>query len=237
MKKGLLMFTLLATTLSGAAHADSAAIKQLLAKLGVQSSDVQPSPVKGISTVLTDSGVLYVTDDGKHIIQGPMYDVSSAQPVNVTNALLGGKLNALEKEMIVYKAPQEKHVITVFTDITCGYCHKLHEQMSDYNALGITVRYLAFPRQGLQSEAEQNMKAIWCAKDRNKALDNAMSGKGVQPASCDVDIAKHYTLGVQLGVNGTPAMVLSDGTLMPGYRDPKDLKALLDEHQKQISGN
>lgn len=91
MKKGLLMFTLLATTLSGAAHADSAAIKQLLAKLGVQSSDVQPSPVKGISTVLTDSGVLYVTDDGKHIIQGPMYDVSGAQPVNVTNALLGGE--------------------------------------------------------------------------------------------------------------------------------------------------
>ena len=126
MKKGLLMFTLLATTLSGAAHADSAAIKQLLAKLGVQSSDVQPSPIKGISTVLTDSGVIYVTDDGKHIIQGPMYDVSGAQPVNVTNTLLAGKLNALEKEMIVYKAPQEKHVITVFTDITCGYCHKLH---------------------------------------------------------------------------------------------------------------
>lgn len=166
-----------------------------------------------------------------------MYDVSGAQPVNVTNTLLAGKLNALEKEMIVYKAPQEKHVITVFTDITCGYCHKLHEQMSDYNALGITVRYLAFPRRGLQSEAEQNMKAIWCAKDRNKALDDAMSGKGVQPASCDVDIAKHYMLGVQLGVNGTPAMVLSDGTLMPGYRDPKDLKALLDEHQKQTSGN
>ena len=96
MKKGLLMFTLLATTLSGAAHADSAAIKQLLAKLGVQSSDVQPSPIKGISTVLTDSGVIYVTDDGKHIIQGPMYDVSGAQPVNVTNTLLAGKLKTLQ---------------------------------------------------------------------------------------------------------------------------------------------
>lgn len=181
MKKGLLMFTLLAASLSGAAHADSAAIKQSLAKLGVQSTDIQPSPASGMSTVLTDSGVLYVTDDGKHIIQGPMYDVSGAQPVNVTNQLLLGKLNALSNEMIVYKAPKEQHVITVFTDITCGYCHKLHEQMSDYNALGITVRYLAFPRQGLQSQAEQDMKAIWCAKDRNKALDDAMNGKGVQP--------------------------------------------------------
>ena len=150
---------------------------------------------------------------------------------------LVGKLNALTKEMIVYKAPKEQHVITVFTDITCGYCHKLHEQMSDYNALGITVRYLAFPRQGLQSQAEQDMKAIWCAKDRNKALDDAMNGKGVQPASCSVDIAKHYTLGVQMGVNGTPAMVLSNGMVLPGYQGPKELKAFLDEHQKQTSGN
>ncbi|MCF6692229.1 bifunctional protein-disulfide isomerase/oxidoreductase DsbC [Raoultella terrigena] len=236
MKKGLLMFTLLAATLSGVAHADSATIKQSLAKLGVQSTDIQPSPVSGMSTVLTDGGVLYVTDDGKHVIQGPMYDVSGAQPVNVTNSLLVGKLNALEKEMIVYKAPQEKHVITVFTDITCGYCHKLHEEMSDYNALGITVRYLAFPRQGLQSQTEQDMQAIWCAKDRNKALDDAMGGKGVQPASCKVDISKHYTLGVQFGVNGTPAMVLSNGYVLPGYQGPKELKAFLDEHQKQTSG-
>ena len=204
MKKGLLMFTLLAASLSGAAHADSAAIKQSLAKLGVQSTDIQPSPVSGMSTVLTDSGVLYVTDDGKHIIQGPMYDVSGAQPINVTNQLL---------------------------------VHKLHEQMNDYNALGITVRYLAFPRQGLQSQAEQDMKAIWCAKDRNKALDDAMNGKGVQPASCNVDIAKHYTLGVQMGVNGTPAMVLSNGMVLPGYQGPKELKAFLDEHKKQTSGN
>ncbi len=130
-----------------------------------------------------------------------MYDVSGAQPVNVTNQLLLGKLNALSNEMIVYKAPKEQHVITVFTDITCGYCHKLHEQMSDYNALGITVRYLAF-RARSAKPAEQDMKAIWCAKDRNKALDDAMNGKGVQPASCNVDIAKH-TLGVQMGVNGT----------------------------------
>mgnify|MGYP002652788275 CR=1 FL=1 len=217
MKKGLLMFTLLATTLSGAAHADSAAIKQLLAKLGVQSSDVQPSPIKGISTVLTDSGVIYVTDDGKHIIQGPMYDVSGAQPVNVTNTLLAGKLNALEKEMIVYKAPQEKHVITVFTDITCGYCHKLHEQMSDYNALGITVRYLAFPRAGVASETGLQMQHIWCAKDKNGAMDNAKTDKTVARAMCQNPVADQYALAQFFGINGTPAVILPDGSLIPGY--------------------
>ena len=236
MKNGLIMFTLVAVAFSGAAHADDAAIKQSLAKLGVQSSEILPAPVAGMKAVLTSSGVLYVTEDGKHIIQGPMYDVSDAQPVNVTSQMLMPHLNALAKEMIVYKAPQEKHVITVFTDITCGYCQKLHSEMADYNALGITVRYLAFPRQGIGSEAEKDMKAVWCAKDRNKAFDDAMSGKGVKPASCDMDIANHYALGVQFGVNGTPAVVLNDGYVVPGYQAPAEMKAFLDQHQKATGG-
>ncbi|MGL5700552.1 MAG: bifunctional protein-disulfide isomerase/oxidoreductase DsbC [Kluyvera sp.] len=236
MKQGLMMFTLMAAAFSGLAHADDAAIKQSLTKLGVESTDIQPAPVAGMKTVLTNGGVLYVTDDGKHIIQGPMYDVSGARPVNVTNSLLMTHLKALEKEMVVYKAPQEKYVITVFTDITCGYCHKLHEAIKDYNALGITVRYLAFPRQGVQSQSGQDMKSIWCAKDRNKAFDDAMAGKGVQAASCDIDITNHYALGVQFGVTGTPAIVLDDGYLVPGYQGPQEMKAFLDEHKKQTSG-
>lgn len=235
MKKSLMMFTLLAA-FSTAVQADDAAIKQTLAKLGVQSTEIQPSPISGMKTVLTNSGVLYVTEDGKHMIQGPLYDVSGPQPINTTNSMLMTHLNAPEKEMIVYKAANEKHVITVFTDITCGYCHKLHEQMADYNALGITVRYLAFPRQGMQSEAADNMKAIWCAKDRNKAFDDAMAGKGVKAASCDVDIADQYALGVQFGVSGTPAIVLSNGYVVPGYQAPQEMKTFLDEHKKQTGG-
>ena len=118
MKKGFMLFTLLAA-FSGFAQADDAAIQQTLAKMGIKSSDIQPAPVAGMKTVLTNSGVLYITDDGKHIIQGPMYDVSGTAPVNVTNKMLLKQLNALEKEMIVYKAPQEKHVITVFTATNC----------------------------------------------------------------------------------------------------------------------
>ena len=226
MKKGLLMFTLLAASLSGAAHADSAAIKQSLAKLGVQSTDIQPSPVSGMSTVLTDSGVLYVTDDGKHIIQGPMYDVSGAQPVNVTNQLLLGKLNALSNEMIVYKAPKEQHVITVFTDITCGYCHKLHEQMSDYNALGITVRYLAFPRQGPGSHGYNTLVNVWCAKNPQEAMNQAKARQEIPAASCAHPIDKQFLLGQSIGVNGTPAIVLANGQMIPGYQPAPQLAKL-----------
>ncbi|NCH59740.1 bifunctional protein-disulfide isomerase/oxidoreductase DsbC [Cronobacter dublinensis] len=235
MKKTIALLSVTLAAFSGFAQADDAAIKQSLTKLGVANAEIQPAPLAGMKTVLTESGVIYVTEDGKHIIQGPLYDVSGGQPVNVTNQMLMTKLNALDKEMIVYKAPQEKHVITVFTDITCGYCHKLHEEMKDYNALGITVRYLAFPRQGPRSEPAKDMQAIWCAKDRNKAFDNAMGGGKVAAASCNIDTAKHYELGVQFGVQGTPAIVLSNGAMVPGYQGPKEMKAFLDEHQKQLS--
>ncbi len=183
---------------------------------------------------MTESGVLYISADGKHLLQGPLYDVSGDQPINVTNQALLKKLEALSSEMIVYKAPEEKHVITVFTDITCGYCRKLHEQMKDYNALGITVRYLAFPRQGLSSQAEKDMRSIWCMADRNKAFDDAMKNNDISPATCKTDISKHYQLGVQFGIQGTPAIVLQNGTIVPGYQGPKEMLQMLNAHQASL---
>lgn len=175
--------------------------------------------------------MLYVTEDGKHFIQGPLYNVSGAQPVNVTNQLLQKKVDALSKEMIVYKAAKQQHVITVFTDITCGYCHKLHEQMADYNALGITVRYLAFPREGLNGQVEKQMKSIWCAADRNKAFDEAMKGNAVSPIACDIKLDEQYKLGILYGIQGTPAMLLENGMMIPGYQGPKELKQVLDSQK------
>lgn len=122
--------------------------KKVFDSLGIKQANVLPSSVKGLKTVLTDSGVLYVSEDDKHILHGLLYDISGKVSVNVTNQLLVTQLEALQDQVIVYKAPKEKHVITVFIDSTCGYCHKLYQQMHEYNNLGITVRYLAFPRQG-----------------------------------------------------------------------------------------
>ncbi len=231
MKKQLTMLTLLVSACSGFAHADDSAIQQALKKLGLQQVEIQPSPLPGTKTVLTESGVLYVSEDGKHMIQGPLYDVSGAQPVNVTNQLLEKKVAALEPDMIVYKAPKEQHVITVFTDITCGYCRKLHEQMADYNALGITVRYLAFPREGLNGQVEKAMRAIWCSADRKKGFDAAMKGDTPAmdaPASCKINIAQQYQLGILFGIQGTPAMLTDSGMMIPGYQGPQELKQVLD---------
>ncbi|MEI2265646.1 bifunctional protein-disulfide isomerase/oxidoreductase DsbC [Erwinia sp. CGal63] len=229
MKKRYFLLSLLMA--AGLANADEAAIKQSLAKLGLQQTEIQPSPLPGMKTVLTESGVLYVSEDGKHFIQGPLYDVSGNQPVNVTNKLLEKKIEALSGEMIVYKAPKEQHVITVFTDITCGYCHKLHSQMADYNALGITVRYLAFPREGMNGQVAKDMKSIWCAADRNKAFDAAMKGEAPMAADCKIDLAKHYQLGILYGIQGTPAILLQNGMMIPGYQGPQEMKKLLDSQK------
>lgn len=232
MKKTFAIFALLAASALSAVHADDAAIKQSLGKLGLRQAEIQPSPLPGMKTVLSESGVLYVTEDGKQFIQGPLYNVSGTHPVNVTNQLLQKKVDALSKEMIVYKAPKEQHVITVFTDITCGYCHKLHEQMADYNALGITVRYLAFPREGMQGKVATQMKSLWCAADRNKAFDAAMKGEEISPIDCNIDLSKHYQLGILFGIQGTPAILLENGIMVPGYQGPQEMKQLLDSQKR-----
>lgn len=232
MKKHFVMMALLAGAFSGLVHADDSAIQQSLNKLGLQQAEIQPSPLPGFKTVMTESGVLYVTDDGRHMIQGPLYDVSGAQPVNVTNQLLNKKVDALAPQMIVYKAPKEQHVITVFTDITCGYCRKLHAQMADYNALGITVRYLAFPREGLHGQIESAMKSIWCSADRNKAFDEAMKGNTPAAASCDINLDQHYKLGILFGIQGTPAILTDSGMMIPGYQGPQELKQVLDGQKR-----
>lgn len=231
MKKRLVLISLLMAALTGVAHADNAAIEQSLKKLGLQHIDIQPSPLPGTKTVLSESGVLYVTDDGKQFIQGPLYDVSGSQPVNVTNQLLQKKVDALSSEMIVYKAPKEQHVITVFTDITCGYCRKLHSEMADYNALGITVRYLAFPREGMNGQVAKEMKSIWCAADRRKAFDAAEKGEPISPIDCKLDLSQHYNLGILYGIQGTPAILLENGMMVPGYQGPQEMKKLLDSQK------
>ncbi|MBS6059731.1 MAG: bifunctional protein-disulfide isomerase/oxidoreductase DsbC [Pantoea sp.] len=199
MKKTFAIAALLAASVAGVAQADDAAIQQSLRKLGLQQVEIQPSPLPGMKTVLSESGVLYVTEDGKHFIQGPLYDVSGAHPVNVTNQQLQKKVDALSKEMIVYKAPKEQHMITVFTDITCGYCRKL-----------------------------------WCAADRNKAFDAAMKGDEVSPIDCKIDLQKQYQLGILFGIQGTPAILMENGMMIPGYQGPQEMKQFLD---KQKSGS
>jgi thiol:disulfide interchange protein DsbC len=207
-------------------------IKESFAKLGVTVKSIQDSPVAGLKTVLTDKGVLYASQDGKYLMQGNLIDLENR--VNVTDQALSGVrkdgIAQYQDSMIVYKAENEKHQITVFTDITCGYCRKLHRELEDYLAQGITVKYLAYPRGGIGSGGYEDLMNVWCAKDAAQALTDAKAGQKVAKVeSCSAPVAEHYQLGQSFGLSGTPAIILEDGTLIPGYQPADALAKMLED--------
>ena len=134
-----------------------------------------------------------------------------------------------EDRMIVYGPDDAKHTITVFTDIDCGFCRRLHSEMDQYNKQGIAIRYLFYPRAGIGSDSYNKAVSVWCADDRHAAMDAAKAGKDIPSKTCDNPVEAHYELGQQMRVQGTPALVLSDGEIVPGYVPPAKLRRALDE--------
>lgn len=214
--------------MSAGAMADDAALKSKLEKLGVKDIEIQSSPIKGLRTVISDQGVFYAEEGGDYLLQGNIYKLSDKGISNISNNVLMDKLNALTSEMIVYPAKNEKHVVTVFMDITCHYCHLLHQQIKEYNDLGITVRYLAFPRGGVETKTASQMEAIFTAKDPAFALNEAENGNLPKELKTPNIVKKHYNLGIQFGVNGTPTIVTSKGEIIGGYLKPRELLAELE---------
>lgn len=228
MKKQSL-FALVAVVTSPLLLADDTLLKQRLNQLGATNVEITASPLPNFKTAITDQGILHISQDGQFMFQGDLYQFSQNRVLNITNRPLMSSLNALVPQMIVYPAKKEKYVITVFTDITCHYCQKLHSQINEYNDLGITVRYLAFPRQGLNSQAAKQMEGIWAADDKQLAMSRAKQGEGVQQPKSPEVIRAHYQLGVKFGVRGTPSIVTTSGELLPGYLSPKDLLETLEQ--------
>ena len=208
---------------------DAVEIKAKLLSLGldVPLEDVVPSEdVSGYFEVrFLDDRVIYMNDTGEYFFAGGLYLLGPGGIMTGTEARQARQGRALlnrldEAEMIVFSpAPEEiKARVTIFTDIDCAYCRKLHREIQEYNHLGIAVRYLAYPRAGKGSVAWDKAISVWCAADRQAALSTAKAGKQIAPVHCaNHPVATHYVLGQALGVTGTPAIVYEDGRLEPGY--------------------
>lgn len=187
---------------------------------GFKSENAKLSGIPGLYQVEFESNIVYMSADGRYIVRGDVIDVEGG--VNLTEtARKGLRTDAIEAlgedSMIVFEPKEVRGTITVFTDITCPYCAKLHREVAQLNQNGIRVRYLAFPRAGVPSSVADDMASIWCADDRQKALTDAKLGVGVQAKNCPNPVREHYETGNTVGVNGTPAIVLEDGTLVAGY--------------------
>ena len=217
MKKTISL-TLLA--LAAAAHADDAAITQKLHAFGLKTVEIGDSPVPGLRSVITEQGIFYATEDGKYYLQGDLVELGDNGPIDLSNRPLLPKLEALKDEMIL------------FFDSSCHYCQLLHKDIGALNERGITVRYLAFPRSGTDSKIARQMETVFSApENRAKLLEDLESGKDIAETRAD-KVKKHYQLGHQLGVQGTPAIITPKGALIPGYYKPDDLLKLL---QKETS--
>jgi thiol:disulfide interchange protein DsbC len=194
---------------------------------GVKAEDLHATPIPGIYELLRGTDAAYVSPDGKYAILGDLYETGTNN--NLTeNKRRDQRLKMLagipEAQMVVFGPENAKHTITVFTDMDCAYCRKLHSQINDYNKLGIRVRYVAYPRSGPNTSSWSKAEQVWCAADRKTALTEAKLGKTLPGKICaDNPVAKEYELGEKFNLQGTPTLILGNGEMVGGYLAPADL--------------
>ena len=206
------------------------AIRSMNARLAID--HIGPAPLPGFVEVVVSGQVVYVSNDGKYMLQGSLYDMAAKKDVG--EASLAAVRRDLLKtipasDRIVFAAPNPKHAVVVFTDIECGYCRKLHSEIADYNKAGITVEYVAFPRAGIGSPDYDKMVSVWCSSDRRKALTDAKNDRPIARRSCPNPVSAEYNLGQRVGLTGTPMILSEDGAVLGGYLPPDQLRLALDE--------
>ena len=217
-------------------NADEAAIRQAMTKSmpSVKVDSVKPSVVKGLFEVVVGANIYYLSEDGKYLLQGRLVDVAARkdlteEKLNVTRKLAIEKMG--QANMIVFKPKITKYTVTIFTDIDCGYCRKLHSEIDQYLAQGITIQYLFFPRAGKGSDSYNKAVSVWCAEDRNAALTAAKKDQKLPEKTCDNPIDKHMQLAAEFDVKGTPMIISENGNVYPGYLPAKQLVEALENEK------
>lgn len=227
-------FATLLFLISASLFADDAAqIKQNLEKRfsDLKITDIKPSPLPGLYEVSFGTHVAFVSADGKYMLMGDLIDVESRKNLTAerrTALILKATEAVGEANMIVF-APEHgvKRTLTVFSDVDCPYCARLHHEIPALTRAGVKVRYLLFPRAGVGSESYKRSVAVWCAKDRAQAVGVAMSGGKLAMKTCPNPVDAHLKLGAEIGVEGTPTLVLDDGRIVPGYLPAPELLAAM----------
>jgi thiol:disulfide interchange protein DsbC len=192
---------------------------------------VSDAPLAGFYQLESEKGIFYASRDGEYIFSGSLHRFSDGL-LNLTavrqRELANGQMEDILDDLIVFPAKNEKYRVTVFTDPTCGYCRKLHSEIDQYNDAGITIAYAAFPRGGINSEMDKLLKDVWCSKDQRKALTDAKNDIPIAKGTCQTPVDEMYQIGESLGINGTPAIILPNGEMVPGYRPAHQLLQALE---------
>jgi len=216
--------------------ADPRAALLKLLPAGSKLEDLRPSPVPGLYEYMQGADISYLTADGRYFIDGNVYDMGTRE--NLTEALRtrarSAMINAVpESQMVIFSPKNPQYTVTVFTDVDCAYCRKLHSDMAELNRLGVRVRYMFYPRSGPNTESWKKAEAVWCSANRNEALTQAKLGAKLDMSkTCDANpVAREYALGQNIGVRGTPAIVTERGDYLAGYLPPQELVQQLKDLQ------
>ncbi len=201
----------------------------------VEVERVSAAPLPGFREAIVAGQVVYVSDDGKYLFLpgsgGALFDVHAKRNLS-EDAMAATRTQLLKtipaSERIVFAPANPKYTVTIFTDVECGYCRKLHSEIAEYNRQGIAIEYLAFPRMGVGSEDFEKMVSVWCAPDRRKALTEAKSDRNPPKRNCQNTVRAQYDIGQRVGLTGTPMILTADGTQLGGYLPPAALRAALD---------
>jgi thiol:disulfide interchange protein DsbC len=194
---------------------------------GAKAEDVASSPIAGLYEVTLGGLIVYVSEDGKYLVSGNVYDLETQSNLTAARrneARARTLASASSSDMIIFSPPDPKMTVTVFTDVDCGFCRKFHNQMADLNKAGIKVRYMMYPRTGPGTESWRKAESVWCAKDRKDAMTRAKRGEEVKSPKCDAaSIKTQYELGDDLGLEGTPAIFTESGEYVGGFLTPAQL--------------
>jgi thiol:disulfide interchange protein DsbC len=235
-----LLAAIAVAAVSGLARAaDDAELERVRQKVAgmfemIDPENVSRSPADGWYMIQKGSIVAYISADGRYLLQGDMIDLD--QNVNMSEVARNDTRRELmasipDTEAIVFSPEEKKYRVTVFTDVDCTYCRRLHNQINEYLAYGIEVRYLLYPRNGPASRSWNTAEDVWCSSDRNNALTMAKLDREFDTNKCEsTTVQEHYVIGRDVGLSGTPAIVLDDGTMIGGYVTPDQLKAQLEQN-------
>jgi thiol:disulfide interchange protein DsbC len=223
----------LAGVAMGATPAKPDARAEIARRLDIKPEDVRPSPIDGLYVVQSGAEVGYVSEDGRFYVDGDVFDMTSKH--NLTEDLRKqGRLVLLasikDADAIVFSpAGPVRHTLTVFTDVDCQYCRRMHQEIAEFNRLGFRVRYLMYPRSGPDTEAWRKAESVWCSADRKEALTRAKRGEALKAPTCETPVAAQYELGRKLGIHGTPGIFTDTGEYLAGYMPPANMAEYLSE--------
>lgn len=220
---------------TAAAEAPVEKVREALSAIipGETPDSIREAPMEGFYEVSYGADIFYISEDTRYVLEGDLYDIDTL--TNLTEKKRSEHRKALmsevdDREMIVFGPGDGKvrHTVRVFTDVDCSYCRKLHSQITEYTDRGIEIRYLAYPRTGVNTTSYFKAVSVWCADDRRAAITSAKAGQPISRKSCENPVRDHMSLGNRVGVSGTPTLVFADGSVLPGYASPDQLLEYLD---------